>query len=76
MQQKTGRSLKYYSHHVFNKLGEILKPPLTANTASIVGGKNAPGERRLSFISFWVIDLLLCDASKGAAFHRFCALNF
>ena len=44
--------------------------------ASIVGGKNAPGERRLSFISFWVIDLLLCDGSKSAAFHRFCALSF
>jgi hypothetical protein len=41
-----------------------------------VGGNNALDEGRLSFISLSVIDLLLCDASKRAAFHRFCALSF
>src|SRR5258708_4898414 len=47
--------------------------------ADILGEKtregNALGEGRLSFISLIVIDLLLCEASKSAAFHRFCALR-
>jgi hypothetical protein len=29
-----------------------------------------------SFISLSIIDLLPCDASKSAAFDRFCALSF
>jgi hypothetical protein len=38
-----------------------------------MGGNNAHGDGRPSFISLRVIDLLRCDASKSAAFHRFCA---
>jgi hypothetical protein len=58
-------------HHVFNQLEEIVKPPLTANKPYIVGGSNVLDEGRTSFISLSVIDLLLWDASKSAAFHRF-----
>jgi hypothetical protein len=69
------RSVTHVSERT-NELEEILKPPSTAKKLSIVGGNNALGEGRLSFISLSVIDLLLYDASKSAAFHRFCALSF
>ena len=48
-------------HHVFNELGEILKPPSTAKKPSIVGGNDALGEERPSFI------LIEC--------HRFAAMR-
>ena len=47
-----------------------------AKRASFVGGNNALGEERLRSISLTAIDLLLRDASRGAAFHQFCALSF
>jgi hypothetical protein len=56
-------------------LGEILKPSSTAKKAFIVGGNTTLGDGRLSFILLNVIDLLLCGASKSAAFHRFFALS-
>src|SRR5690242_1958885 len=40
------------------------------------GGFRVGANGRLSFISLSIIDLLLCDASESAAFHRFCALSF
>jgi hypothetical protein len=40
-----------------------------------VGGNTTLGDGRLSFILLNVIDLLLCGASKSAAFHRFFALS-
>jgi hypothetical protein len=49
---------------------------LRARSPSIVGGNNALCEGRLGFICLSVGDLLPCDASKSAAFHRFCALSF
>jgi hypothetical protein len=56
--------------------GEFLNLHPRAKKAFIAGGKSALGDGRLSFISLSVIDLPLCDASKSAAFHRFCALSF
>jgi hypothetical protein len=69
------RSVTYVSERT-NELGEILKPRSTANKPSIVGENDGLGEGRPSFISLTASDLLLCDESKSAAFHQFCALSF
>jgi hypothetical protein len=45
-------------HHVFNHLGEIVKPPSTAKSPFIVAGRTHSAKDALSFISLKVIDLL------------------